>query len=132
MDIRALLKDRSGALWVGNAVSCILEDEDGQLWLSTNKGLAQFRPTSGQFRNFSVADGLPGDDLTGWSARFRSERGEMFFGGYSGAVAFHPREVRDQTSVPRIVLVQTPFRCITSVRGRQHLTAPKQASVGAA
>ena len=90
----------------GNAVSCILEDEAGQLWLSTNKGLAQFRPATGQFRNFSVADGLPGDDLTGWSACFRSERGEMFFGGYSGAVAFHPREVRDQTSVPRIVLTE--------------------------
>lgn len=88
----------------GNVVSCILEDAAGTLWVSTNRGIAQFDPQRHQFRSFSVADGLPGNDLTGWSACFRSSSGEMFFGGFSGATAFHPERITDRVFVPHVVL----------------------------
>lgn len=87
-----------------NAISCILEDAQGDLWMSTNNGLSRYVPSSNSFKNYSVADGLPGADLTGWGACFRSISGEMFFGGFAGATAFFPKEVRDNTFVPPIVL----------------------------
>ena len=92
----------------GNGVSCILEDGRGRLWLSTNNGLSVFDPSRQTFKNYSVADGLPGADLTGWGACFKSASGEMFFGGFSGGVAFHPDRVVDSPYIPPVVL--TDFR----------------------
>jgi signal transduction histidine kinase/CheY-like chemotaxis protein/ligand-binding sensor domain-containing protein len=122
--------DRSGRIWVGtqngldtvdpktgrftiyyerdglagNVVGCILEDERGNLWMSTNKGMSKFDPLKKTFKNYTVIDGLPGPDLTGWGACFKSPSGEMFFGGFSGATAFHPDKVVDSSYVPPIVL----------------------------
>jgi signal transduction histidine kinase/ligand-binding sensor domain-containing protein len=132
--VNAVLVDRAGTVWIGtqnglnrfdredetfalfderhglpaNAVSCILEDDRGDLWMSTNRGLSHFDAAEETFRNFTVADGLPGADLTGWGTCHRSSRGEMFFGGFSGAVSFHPDAVRESAYVPPVVL--TDFR----------------------
>ena len=88
----------------GNAIDCILEDDRANLWLSTNKGVSQFNPTTETFANYSEADGLPGNDLTGWAACFKSRRGEIFFGGFSGAVAFHPDKLAVSPEGPPVVL----------------------------
>ena len=92
----------------GSVVSCVLEDRKGSLWMSTNKGISNLDPGTGNLKNYSVADGLPGEDLTGWNACFKSSTGELFFGGFSGAVAFFPDQIADDPSVPPIVL--TDFR----------------------
>jgi ligand-binding sensor domain-containing protein len=126
--------DRSGTMWVGtqngldkfdpqtgsfsaftqrdglpgNAVGCILEDNNRNLWMSTNNGVAQFDSESKTFRNFSTAEGLPGPNLTGWGACFQSPSGEMFFGGFNGGTSFFPDTVMDSSYAPPIVL--TDFR----------------------
>jgi PAS domain S-box-containing protein len=92
----------------GNVVSCVLEDGQGSLWMSTNKGISKYDPRKGDFKNYTVADGLPGDDLTGWGACFKNGAGEMFFGGFSGATAFFPNRIADDTYLPPVVL--TDFR----------------------
>jgi ligand-binding sensor domain-containing protein/signal transduction histidine kinase len=92
----------------GDVVSCIEEDKKGVLWMGTNKGLSGFDPHSQRFRNFSAADGLPGQDLTGWGTCNQSPSGEMFFGGFSGATAFYPDKIGNNSFVPRTVL--TDFR----------------------
>jgi PAS domain S-box-containing protein len=132
--VNSVLFDHSGTMWVGtqdglgkfdprtatfktyyeqdglsgNAVSCILEDQQGSLWMSTNNGLSAFDPAKQTFKSYSAADGLPGADLGGWGACFKSPSGEMFFGGFSGGVAFHPDKVVDSPYVPPVVL--TDFR----------------------
>jgi PAS domain S-box-containing protein len=132
--VNSVLLDHSGTMWVGtqdgldkfdpgtgtfktyyeqdglsgNAVSCILEDQRGSLWMSTNNGLSVFDPAKQTFKSYSAADGLPGADLGGWGACFKSPNGEMFFGGFSGGVAFHPDKVVDSPYVPPVVL--TDFR----------------------
>jgi len=87
-----------------NMVDCILEDDHGNLWLSTNKGLSRFNPTSEAFTNYSIMDGLPGNDLTAWSACHRNRRGELFFGGFAGAVAFSPDGLTDTADISALVL----------------------------
>jgi signal transduction histidine kinase/ligand-binding sensor domain-containing protein len=91
-----------------NAVSCILEDQFDMLWMSTNRGLSRFDPVANRFTNYSTVDGLPGNDFTGWDACFKSASGEMFFGGFSGGVAFFPDKVIS-TSYP-LPLVLTDFQ----------------------
>jgi PAS domain S-box-containing protein len=128
--VNSVLFDHSGTIWVGtqnglgkfdsrtgrfktyyeqdglsgNLVSCILEDEHDHLWMSTNNGLSVFDPAKLTFKNYSTADGLPGPDLTGWGTCFKSSSGEMFFGGFSGGVAFHPDKVVDSAYIPPVVL----------------------------
>jgi Y_Y_Y domain len=92
----------------GNYVDSILEDEHGALWMSTNGGLSSFDPRTGRFTNYSAADGLPGNDLTGWGACFKSPNGEMFFGGFSGAVAFYSDRLVTTPYTPPVAL--TEFR----------------------
>jgi len=88
----------------GNVVSCILEDERGNLWMSTNNGVSKFDPLRQTFKTYSTTDGLPGTDLSGWGACYKSLSGEMFFGGFSGGVAFHPDKVADTQYIPPVVL----------------------------
>jgi ligand-binding sensor domain-containing protein/signal transduction histidine kinase len=88
----------------GNAIACILEDRVGMLWISTNQGLSRFDPSARTFINYSELDGLPGNDLSGWNTCYESPRGEMFFGGFPGAVAFFPERLGDRPGSPAVVL----------------------------
>lgn len=90
----------------GNVVSCILEDQGGNLWMSTNHGISRYAAKANQFDNYSVADGLPGADLSGWGSCFKSTRGEMFYGGYAGATAFFPDKVSEAIDKPTVVFTE--------------------------
>jgi ligand-binding sensor domain-containing protein/signal transduction histidine kinase len=87
-----------------NAIACILEDSSGRLWMSTTNGLSRFDPRTGEFRNFSAPDGLPGTDLTGYSACYQAANGDMYFGGFAGAVSFSPQSLTEDTYEPAVVL----------------------------
>ncbi|HKD05767.1 MAG TPA: two-component regulator propeller domain-containing protein [Bryobacteraceae bacterium] len=98
----AHVSDQNGL--AGNVVSCILEDDHRRLWLSTNAGISSYNPSDQTVNNYSAADGLPGPDLTGWGACFKSQSGEMFFGGFSGAAAFYPDRLTESLHTPPIAL----------------------------
>ncbi len=87
-----------------NAIGCVLEDGRGDLWMSTTQGIARFEPASRTFSSYSVADGLPGNDLTGWGACHAGASGRMYFGGFPGATAFRPEDIRANDFVPPVVL----------------------------
>src|SRR5260370_6488782 len=72
--------------------------------MSTTRGLSRFDPATTTFRNYSTADGVPGGDLSGWDACFKRRSGEMFFGGFSGGVAFRAEKVVDRSDAPPIAL----------------------------
>lgn len=81
----------------------ILEDEQGFLWLSTNKGLAKFNPSTGTFKNYDVRDGLQSNEFNS-GAYHKGRSGGLFFGGIRGLTAFRPADVLDNTRQPAVVL----------------------------
>ena len=85
----------------------VLADAGGKLWLSTNRGLSRFDPTTRRFRNYDANDGLQSDEFNSGAA-FRSRSGELFFGGIEGFSYFRPEEVTDNPHVPAIAI--TGFR----------------------
>ncbi len=88
----------------------ILEDEQGDLWLSTNKGICRFNPRTLACRNYEVSDGLQSNEFN-TGAHFKSPAsrgGEMFFGGINGVTAFYPDQIQENPYVPPVVL--TGFR----------------------
>ena len=88
----------------GNTISCITDDSKGNLWMSTNHGLSRLNPGTGTFENYSDSDGLPGNDFTGWSTCHKGHDGELFFGGFAGAVGFYPDKLTETREGVPIVL----------------------------
>jgi len=91
-----------------DAVSGILEDDEGSLWLATNRGLAKLvdgvrLPDRPGLLTFSRHDGLQGSEFR-YGTAYRSHSGEMFFGGQRGLNAFFPEAIRENPTPPRVVL----------------------------
>jgi hypothetical protein len=62
--------------------------------------LLRFDPERQTFKVYTAADGLPGNDLTGWGTGFKSPSGEMFFGGFAGGAAFFPDQIGGDSEMP--------------------------------
>ncbi len=86
-----------------NIIYSILEDKEGDLWLSTDNGLSRFNPKARVFRNYYQSDGLQGNQFF-WGASFKGINDELFFGGTNGVNAFYPASLRDNLHVPPIVI----------------------------
>jgi ligand-binding sensor domain-containing protein/tRNA A-37 threonylcarbamoyl transferase component Bud32 len=129
-NVSSIWKDEKGILWIGTSggglnkfdrkketfkhylekdglpnsvINSILGDNEGNLWMSTNKGISKFDPKKETFKNYDVRDGLQSNEFNG-GAYYKSEDGEMFFGGINGFNAFYPHEIKDNPYVPPIVI----------------------------
>lgn len=86
-----------------NIVYGALEDRGGNLWISTNRGLSQYDPQSGRFRNYSGADYLPFNQFNPKSYLLTRD-GRMYFGGVRGIINFDPANITPNpySPAPRI------------------------------
>ncbi|MCB0770725.1 MAG: hypothetical protein KDC00_10010, partial [Flavobacteriales bacterium] len=92
----------------------ILPDGRGNLWLSTNMGICQYFPGTGHTNNYSMADGLIGNEFNRYSAE-RSADGTLYFGGMEGITWFDPEDfyhVRSAspTLITELKLLNKPVR----------------------
>ena len=71
--------------------------------MATNAGISMFNPETGNFRNFDVNDGLPGNSFDALVTG-PSPNGPIYFGGKDGLVMFSPEEIHDNPVVPPVVL----------------------------
>ncbi len=91
-----------------NTIKGICEDEHGNLWLSTNKGISKFingtmLPENPEFENFNINDGLQGNEFNRRSY-FKDNNGFMYFGGTNGYNVFNPDSIKRNTYVPPVLL----------------------------
>ncbi|NVJ61765.1 MAG: diguanylate cyclase [Gammaproteobacteria bacterium] len=75
-----------------NVVYCIIDDDLGYLWMSTNRGLARLHRKSGQIHSFYKTHGLTHDEFNS-GACFKSPQGNIYFGALQGLVEVIPKEV---------------------------------------
>ncbi|HVV06415.1 MAG TPA: two-component regulator propeller domain-containing protein [Puia sp.] len=129
--VRAIFQDSRNNLWIGteglglilfdtttgksiagytetnglcnNSVLNILEDDKGNLWLSTFHGLSKFDPANRSFQNFFQADGLQSNQFE-YNAALKLHSGELAFGGIRGLTIFHPDSIRSTATMPALVL----------------------------
>jgi len=74
-------------------IYAIQEDDNGHLWLSTNRGISKFNPVTNQFVSFGVDDGLQDYEFNAQSS-YRLHDGRLVFGGINGLNIFHPDSIR--------------------------------------
>lgn len=84
-----------------NTVYGILPDDYDRLWLSTNKGLIRFHPTTQAIRRYTSQDGLQGDEFNTW-AYLRSPDGRLMFGGVNGLTTFTPKPPTDNQQFRKV------------------------------
>ncbi|QNK61607.1 response regulator [Pedobacter sp. PAMC26386] len=128
--IQCITETRKGGIWIGtyfggisyydqkknsfitytekdglpnNNVFGILEDNAGNLWVSTDNGLSMFNPELKTFKNYTVSDGLAGNQFNK-NAYLKSAAGELFFGGYNGFTGFFTNKIQTNTKPSEIVL----------------------------
>ncbi len=89
--------------FAGESVYAALEDEKGNLWVSTNKGISKYGIETKLIKNYSTEDGLQEGEFKPHSA-FSAKSGMLYFGGVNGYNSFLPGKIIESSYNPQIVL----------------------------
>ncbi|WP_316734754.1 two-component regulator propeller domain-containing protein [Pedobacter aquatilis] len=86
-----------------NTIHAIQEDNWGNIWLSTNKGLAKLNPLNNSIANYQESDGLQSNEFSD-GATFKASNNNLLFGGIYGFNYFLPRNSPENTKQPNLLL----------------------------
>ncbi|MCP4202763.1 MAG: response regulator [bacterium] len=86
-----------------NNVFAALVSDQGDLWLSSDRGLARINPHDGKVTHYDTSHGLQSNDFN-FAAAMRARSGELFFGGVNGFNVFAPASIRSNPHPPAVVL----------------------------
>lgn len=93
-----------------NSISRIEIDDEGKLWMSTNKGICRFDPISKEVQSFDLGYGsLKHHFTTGYvnaGSSTKGKDGTLYFGGSDGIVYFHPQKIKAASNPAPVVLTQ--------------------------
>ncbi|MEM1356882.1 MAG: two-component regulator propeller domain-containing protein, partial [Bacteroidota bacterium] len=95
---------------LNDVIHAIEEDNQGYLWISTNRGLVHFNPdaTTGSpkvIQTYSKANGLPHNSFI-FRSSARSQAGRLYFGSTEGIGVFHPDSLQFNPHPPRLRFTQ--------------------------
>lgn len=79
----------------------ILDDNMGNIWVSTNKGLSRINPITHEIRNFGTKDGLQSNQFN-YMANYKSSDGLLYFGGINGFNVINPSQIYVNRIIPNI------------------------------
>jgi ligand-binding sensor domain-containing protein/signal transduction histidine kinase/CheY-like chemotaxis protein len=80
-----------------------LEDNSGNIWMSTNKGLAMLNPNNDKMRVFTYTSGLLNDQFN-YKSGIKTKDGKLYFGSIDGFICFNPAQIVSNKNLPPIVL----------------------------
>jgi len=129
-DILCLYKNKAGILWIGtsdgldqlvdssdtvfkfkrftekdgmpnNTIHGILEDRNNNIWVSTNKGIAELDPQKKKIISYYQSDGLQNNEFSD-GAFYSSLSGFFYFGGIDGYNKFDPLKKAESNSFPTL------------------------------
>jgi ligand-binding sensor domain-containing protein/class 3 adenylate cyclase len=130
-NVICIAEDKQGLLWVGtrngglnrfepatgkfkrytmkegmpsNFITAIQVDDSNRIWVSTfTNGIARLDPVTDEIRSFDMSQGLQNFRFNRQST-FKSEDGEIYFGGVSGFNSFHPSKLRFNSFPPKVLI----------------------------
>ncbi len=89
-----------------NVIYGIIEDDEKQIWVSTNKGLSRMRKgenTDFIFTNYNTGNWLLCNSFN-IGAFHRNDDGILFFGCNEGLIYFHPQNIKGNLYIPPVVM----------------------------
>jgi ligand-binding sensor domain-containing protein/signal transduction histidine kinase len=118
-----------------NVIYGILPDKNGNLWLSTNKGLSRFtlpknidelirlkstKLINKSFKNYEIKDGLLNDEFS-HNSNCILKTGELAFGGVNGINIFHPDSIKENPYIPLVHLLNLKINNVSIPIGEKSL-----------
>ncbi|WP_223233375.1 two-component regulator propeller domain-containing protein [Chitinophaga sp. CF418] len=146
--VRTIHEDRRGNMWIGteggglllfntvtgkfrrfseaeglpgNTVLRLLEDDKGDLWISTFNGLAKFDPVQYTCRNFSQTDGLQSNQFS-YNAALKLRSGEFLFGGIKGFNIFHPDSIYERSNFSPVFLTAIRLNNVPAAQNSDYIS----------
>lgn len=86
-----------------NFVYCIIPDDHGNLWMTTNRGISRLDPAQETFVNYIVEDGLQSNEFNSFACAHGAD-GSLYVGGLNGFNRFFPQDLAASLYRPPIVL----------------------------
>jgi ligand-binding sensor domain-containing protein/two-component sensor histidine kinase len=86
-----------------NVIYKVIDDQNGNLWIPTNRGLAKFNVRNETFITYGLKDGIQSNEFN-LGAAMRARNGRIFFGGMNGFNSFFPDEIRKNEKPARIAV----------------------------
>ena len=89
----------------------IVEDNLGNLWLSTNDGICRFTYSSNsdlKIRNYKKSDGLPSNEFSE-GAFLQLSSNNIAFGGINGLSILNPQQITDNNIAPKVVIQKVNY-----------------------
>jgi len=83
----------------------ILEDNENNLWLSSNHGLSKFNTKTETVKNFTIENGLQGYEYN-IGAYCKTKNNELFFGGINGLNYFYPKLFENNDTAKQTVITK--------------------------
>ncbi len=87
-----------------NTIHAVQEDDFGNIWISTNNGLANWNRTLNRFRNYTKNDGLAGNEYTDGASFYDKTTKRILFGGINGLTIIEPHKVKISSYFPRLAI----------------------------
>ena len=88
----------------GEVISGLIEDQYGNIWISSNKGLYEYETGEEKLKSYRKSDGLGTSSFIP-GCHYIAEDGEILFGSYRGLVSFYPGEIRDNLQPPPVYII---------------------------
>jgi signal transduction histidine kinase/ligand-binding sensor domain-containing protein/DNA-binding response OmpR family regulator len=128
--VQSLLKDALGNMWVGTfgggldlfdkakhqfitysekeglanaTIYHLLSDNNGRIWMSTNKGISSIDIRTKAITNYNYNNGVQNNNFY-HGAGIRISNGQMFFGGLEGFNYFNPDQLRKNVNIPEVLI----------------------------
>ncbi len=127
-DIRVLFTDSRGGIWAGQAglykydparndfflfttrealdqvfIKGIVEDNNGQYWITTSAGLKLLDAEKNEARSFNTGDGLQEMEFEA-NAYAKTRDGQIYIGGVNGFNSFNPLDIRANNFIPPVYI----------------------------
>ncbi len=80
----------------------IVEDDEGLLWITSNKGLLRFDPAKETFQLYDRTNGLISSGFN-YQSGYNAEDGTLYFGSLDGFIAFKPSQFETYNFQPPLV-----------------------------
>lgn len=75
-----------------NHIRAIVEDEQNNIWISTNGGISRYIPRLNRIYNYDHFEGIPAGNFMSGSVT-KTADGTIYFGSESGVTYFHPANI---------------------------------------
>ncbi|MBQ4819520.1 two-component regulator propeller domain-containing protein [Aquimarina sp. MMG016] len=85
------------------AAYSIVEDNQDNLWISSNLGLVKYQPKTKNTTIYTQTEGFLGNEFIN-NSYLKGSNGNLYFGGVKGAYFFNPKELKRSDYISKVVL----------------------------